>query len=239
MKERQFRQITWLRAILRFFEETVFTNPRVLHLEKEILAHYTRVMELVAENHVVRFEPGRVRHEHVTKDELREEQLLPLSRRGRKLARAYPELKPALKVPHKNASVDAMAAAAERIADALTPHLNILIKAKFARNCLTKLRRDGRALRAHADAVQEARTLLGRSNRELTQEFALAREAVNELDAELRTLDDFNSFAFKWNSANRIGARKGRPSNRRIAARERSAARRRAREDRDGGEARA
>jgi hypothetical protein len=233
MKQRQFRQLDWLRAIVRFLEETVFTNPRVLHLEKEILLHYARLGELVTENHSVdvRAQAVIVRGRYGTKDTLREQQLLPLSRRGRKLARGNPELLTALKVPHKNASVDEMAAAAERIADALTPHLNVLIKAKFPRNCLTILLRDARALREHADEVQAARTLLGRSNREVTEELALARQTVNELDAVLRTLDDYSSFAFKWENANRIRPRMGRPSKRRLAARERSAARNRARED--------
>ena len=231
MKERQWRQIVWLRAIVRFLNESILTNARVLHLKKEILAHYERVMELVSENGNAKFQPGRVRSRCVTKDGLREEQLLPLSRRGRKLARAHPELRAALKVPHKNASVDAIADAAERIADALTPHLNVLVKAQFPRSCLTALRRDARAMRANADAVQESRALLGRSNRELTEELSLTRETVNELDSELRTLDNYSSLEFNWNNAKRLGARKGRPSKRRLAARERSAVRRRARED--------
>lgn len=237
MKERQLRQVEWLSAIARLLRRTIFTNPRVQHLKDEVLAHYARVMELVSENRNAKHQPRIVRHSGGTKDELREEQLLPLSRRGRKLARVHPELVAALRVPHKNASVDKMADAAERIADALTPHLNVLIKARFPRNCLTALRRDARALRARADAVQESRKLLGHSNRELTAELSLARETVNELDAELRLLDDYSSLEFDWNYANRIGARKGRPSKRRLAARERSAVRRRARDDRGAGEA--
>lgn len=221
MKERQERQIEWLSAVVRFLEETIFTNARVLHLKIEILAHYARVMELYSENRNAKFQPTVVRGSYRTKDRLREEQLLVLARRGRKLVHEHPELKKALKVPHKNASVDEMADAAERIAGALKPHLDFLINARFPRNCLTALRRDARALRAQADAVRESRTLLGRSNRELTRELSLARQTVNELDSVLRTLDNYESIAFAWTFSNRVAARRGRPSKRRLAARER------------------
>jgi hypothetical protein len=230
MKERQQRQIETLKAIVWFFKAHRFTNARVLHLVKELLAHYARVTQLVEENRNAKREPIVViRGRYRTKDSLREDQMLPLSRRGRKIARGNPALLTALKVPHKNATVDQIVDAAERIAGALTPHLKVLVAAQFPRNCLTTLRRDARALRAHADKLQEARTLLGRSNRELTAELSLARETINELDAVLRTLEDYESFAFDWHFANRVPARKGRPSKRRLAARERSTARRRAR----------
>lgn len=231
MKERQLRQVETLKAIVRFLAQHRFTNARVLHLVKEVLAHYARVMQLVEENRNADYEGRVVRARFQSKDNLREVQLLPLSRRGRKIARGHPELLTALKVPHKNATVDQIVDAADRIADALTPHLNVLIKAQFPRNCLTTLRRDARALRAHADAAQESRTLLGRSNRELTEELSLARQTIDELDSVLRTLDDYSSFEFDWNLCNRVGARKGRPSKRRLAARERAARRLRAEEE--------
>jgi hypothetical protein len=167
----------------------------------------------------------------LTKDKLREEQLLPLSRRGRKLSRAYPELEVALKVPHKNASTSEIADAAERIADALTPHLSMLIEAKYPRNCLTVLRKDAEALRAHAEATEKSRGFLNRSNRELTEELSLARNTIDELDSVLQSLDDYESFAFDWNFVNRVGARMGRPSKRRLAARKRSAAKHGVRDD--------
>jgi hypothetical protein len=232
MRERQDRQIELLRAIVRFFKQHRFTNARVLHLMEELLAHYARVRQLVEENSSAKAAPIIVRRgAYLTKDRLREEQLLPLSRRGRKLARAHPELLTALKVPHKNAPVDEIVDAAERIAHALRPHLNVLIEAKFPRNCLAVLRRDARALRADAAGRQESRALLGRSNRALTEELSLARQTINELDAVLRTLDNYRSVATDWNICNRMGARLGRPSRRRLAARQRSAARLRAREE--------
>ena len=226
MKERNERQISTLAAIARLLRGTTFTNARVLHLKDEVLAHDARVTELANDNHRAKREPvvrrGRRR---LTKDAVREELLIPLSRRGRKLARAYPELTSALKVPHKNATVAEIAEAAERIADALTPHLNVLIEAKFPRNCLSALRQDARALRAHADAVADSRGLLARSNRELTAELSVARDTIDELDSVLRSLDDYESFSQVWKSVSRVGARMGRPSKRRLAARKRSAAR--------------
>jgi hypothetical protein len=232
MRERQYRQIEALRSIARFLEKFLFTNARVLHLKDEILGHYARVMELVDENWRAKGEPvARRGRRRLTKDELREQVLFPLSRRGRKLSRAYPELSSALKVPHKSATIAEIADAAERIADALTPHLSFLIKAKYPRNCLTALRQDARSLRAHAEAVVEARGLLNRSNRELTEELALARIAIDELDSVLRSLDNYSDYKLDWASRNRVGARMGRPSKRRLAARERSAAKRRTHDD--------
>jgi hypothetical protein len=205
----------------------------VLHLKDEVLAHDVRVTELAFEHRRAKAEPDVLRRgKRLTKDRLREEQLLPLSRRGRKLSRAYPELEFALKVPHKNAPVSEIADAAERIADALTPHLSMLIKAKYPRNCLTVLRRDAQALRAHAEATEKSRGFLNRSNRELTEELSLARKTIDELDAVLRSLDDFSSYKFRWNFVNRVGARMGRPSKRRLAARKRSAAKHGLRDDR-------
>jgi hypothetical protein len=197
-----------------------------MHLVKEVLAHDDRVKEIARENSAAKAEPILRRGRSLTKDDLRSKQILPLSRRGRKLARVFPELISALKVPHKNATVAEIADAAERIADALTPHLKVLIEAEYPRNCLAVLRRDARALREHHAAVQESRGLLGRSNRELTEELALARETINELDAVLRSLDDYESYRHEWQHCNRVGARMGRPSKRRLVARERSAARR-------------
>lgn len=233
MKERQTRQIRTLRELVVFLRTLHFTNARVLHLVAELFAHYERIVKLADENRDAKSEPIIVRRgRHLTKDRLREDQMLPLSRRGRKLARAHPALRPALRVPHKNAPVDRIVDAAERMAEALTPHLNVLIEARFPSNCLTVLRRDARALREHADAVQESRTLLGRSNRELTEELSLARQTIDELDLALRSLDNFASIATEWNTHKRVGPRKGRPSKRRLAARKRSAARLREREAR-------
>jgi hypothetical protein len=225
MKERVERQITTLWDIARYLRGITLTHARVLHLKNEILEHNDRVTKLASENRAAKAEPRVLRRgRRVTKDKLREEQLLPLSRRGRKLSRVYPELELALKVPHKNAPVSEIADAAERIADALTPHVSMLIEAKYPRNCLTTLRRDAQALRTHAEATEKSRGFLNRSNRELTEELALARNTIDELDSVLRSLDDYESFAFNWNFVNRVGARMGRPSKRRLAARKRSAA---------------
>jgi hypothetical protein len=232
MRERQERQGTTLRGIAIYLKGTQFTDPRVEHLKEEILAHDARVQELVDENRHAKSEPLiRRGKRQVTKKGLRENQLLPLSRRGRKLIRMYPELELALQVPHKNATIAQIVDAAERMADALTPHLSFLIKGKYPPNCLTVLRQDARALRDRAEAVQEARGLLNRSNRELTEELALARDTIDELDAVLRSLDDYSTYAFDWEWVNRVGARMGRPSKRRVAARERSAAKHGERDD--------
>ena len=226
--------MTTLADIARYLRGTTFDSPRVLHLKDEILAHNDRVRKLADENHGAKRDPQVMRRgRSLTKDKLREEQLLPLSRRGRKLSRVYPELELALKVPHKNAPISVIVDAAERIADALTPHLNMLINAKYPRNCLNTLRQDARALRAHAEATVASRALLGRSNRELTEELALARNTIDELDAVLRSLENYeSSYAFGWSSVNRVGARMGRPSKRRLAARERSAKKHGLREER-------
>jgi hypothetical protein len=232
MRERTERQIKTLGGIARFARKFSFTNERALHLKEEILAHYARAKELVDENQRAKLEPllrrgGR----HVTKKQLREFQLIPLSRRGRKLSRVYPELTLALQVPHKNATTVQVADAAERFADALEPHLKFLIAAKYPPNCLKTLRDDARTLRARAVSVQESRNLLNRSNRELREELALARSTIDELDAVLRSLKEFPLYEIDWNIVNRVGARMGRPSKRRLAARERSAAKRRQREE--------
>ena len=225
MRERNERQIITLSDVARVAQDITSTNARVLQLRSEILAHDARVSKLAAENRSARPDAKIVRRgRHLTKDKLREEQLLPLSRRGRKLSRAYPQLELALKVPHKNAPVSELADAAERIADALTPHLNMLIKAKFPRNCLSTLRKDARALRVQAEAADEARGVLNRSNRELAKELAAARETIDELDLALRSLDNDASFERRWRMASRVGARMGRPSKRRLAARKRLAA---------------
>ena len=228
MRERQGRQYEALHSIASHLRRTRFTNPRILYLKDELLAHDERVWELMAENARAKREPQlQVGRRRLTKDGLREKQLIPLSRRGRKLARVHPELTSALKVPHKNASVTELADAAERIADALTPHLQFLIEAKWPRNCLNTLRQDARALRAHADTVAESRELLGRSNRELTAELSAARQTLREFDSVLRSLDDYPSYKIGWESLTGVHARMGRPTKRRLAARERSAARHR------------
>ncbi|HEY2375595.1 MAG TPA: hypothetical protein VGH98_06430 [Gemmatimonadaceae bacterium] len=225
MKERVERQITTLSDIARYLRGITFTNARVLHLKDEILEHNDRVKKLANENRAAKAEPRVLRQgRRLTKDKLREEQLLPLSRRGRKLSRVYPALELTLKVPHKNASTSEIADAAERIADALTPHLSMLIEAKYPRNCLATLRRDAQALRVHAEATEKSRGLLNRSNRELTEELSAARITIDELDVVLRSLDDFASYKIDWSFVNRVVARMGRPSKRRLAARKRSAA---------------
>ena len=223
-----------LADIARYLRRITFDSPRALHLKDEILAHNDRVRELADENQDAKGDRSVVRRRTgLTKDKLREEQLLPLSRRGRKLSRMYPELELALNVPHKNASVAEIAEAADRIADALTPHLKMLINAKYPRNCLKTLRRDAQALRDHAEATAASRALLGRSNRELTAELALARNTIDELDAVLRSLDNNETYAIGWSVVNRVGARMGRPSKRRLAARERSAKKHGLREGRE------
>ena len=233
MRERHLRQIETLKAIARFLRENVFTNARVLHLKDELLALCARVLELAGENNKAKSKGRSLRRTpRITKATFREQQLLPLSRRGRKLARDFPELRPALKVPHKNASVAANADAADRMADALTPHLKFLIKGGYARNCLKALRRDARALREQAETVRASRGMLGQSNRKLTRELAGARDSISELDSLLRSLDNYSKYRIEWEICNRVKERMGRPSKRRLAARERSRARSKAREDR-------
>ena len=226
MRERNERQMATLSNVSTYLRATTFTDVRVLHLKDEILTHNDRVTELATENRSAKVDRRVMRRgKHLTKDRLREDQLLPLSRRGRKLSREHPELEFALKVPHKNAPVSEIADAADRIADALTPHLNMLVRAKYPRNCLTTLRRDAQALRERAETMEQSRGLLNRSNRELAEELAMARETIDELDAVLRSLDNFSTYEGGWNTVNRVGARMGRPSKRRLAARKRSAAR--------------
>jgi len=231
MRERTERQIQTLDGMARYLDRTQFTNARVLHLKAEVLTHHARVMELAEENRAAKHMP-EIRRRDLTKDGFRAKKLLPLSRRGRKLARLYPELEVALLVPHKNATAAQIADAAERIADALTPHLKMLIKAKYPRNCLKALREDARALRAHADAVVASRGRLNRSNRELTEELSVARATINELDSVLRSLDNYESYKAAWESWNHVRARMGRPSKRRLAARKRAAAKQGLHEDR-------
>lgn len=227
MKERQLRQGETLRQLAKTVAPIDFKDARANHLKEELLAHNDRVTTLTAENRRAKIEE-HVQHrgKSLTKEAFRAKQLLPLSRRGRRLARVHPELISALKVPHKNASITEIVDAAERIADALTPHLHTLIEAKYSRNCLEELRADGRTLRAHAEAVEASKGLLNQSNRALTEELAMARETINELDAVLRTLDNYPSFRTKWERAKHVGARMGRPTKRRLAARKRSANRR-------------
>ena len=232
MREYQLRQIRTLSDIAIYLKKTKFTNKRVLRLKKEILAHNDRVTALARENGTAASAPKVVRlAKHGTKHNLREDQMLPLSRRGRKLARTHPALVEALRVPHKNASVAEIADAAERMADALRPYLPFLIGGGYPRTCLIKLRRDARALRKNVEAGVESRQIVGRTNRELTKELSLARDTIRELDAVMRSLDDYPKYKFSWTYWNRIGPRLGRPSKRRVAARERAAVRARARED--------
>lgn len=232
MREYQLRQIRTLSDIAIYLKKTKFTNKRVLRLKKEILAHNDRVTALARENGAAALAPEVVHlTKHGTKHNLREDQMLPLSRRGRKLARRDPELLEALKVPHKNASVAAIADAAERMADALRPYLPFLIRGGYPRTCLNRLRRDARALRQHVEMGVQWRQIVGRTNRELTKELSLARDTIRELDAVMRSLDDFPKYKFDWMHWNRIGPRMGRPSKRRLAARERAAVSARARAD--------
>ena len=226
MKERQSRQGETLGGIAGYLARTDFTDPRVLHLKAEILQHNGRVKVLIGENLSAKREPTvRLGRRRLTKDGLRETQLIPLARRGRKLAIVHPELGSALKVPHKHASIFDIADAAERFADALTPHLDVLIDAKFPRTCLEDLRRDGRTLRDQAEAAEAARRLLNRSNRALTEELALARHTIDELDAVLRSLPNYAQYQRLWEVHNRMHGRLGRPTKRRLAARKRAAAR--------------
>lgn len=218
--------------IATFVRPIDFEDARARHLKEELLAHYARAVELASENGRAKREPREKRgYRRITKDELREKRLLPLSRRGRKLARMYPELTAALRVPHKNAPIAEIADAAERMADALTPYLGLLIQAKYPRNCLTTLRKDARALRAQTEAIEASRVLLNRSNRELTEELSLARDTIKEFDSVLRSLENYSEYKTEWDVCKRVGARMGRPTKRRLAARERSARRRLSRDD--------
>lgn len=131
----------------------------------------------------------------------------------------------------RDATIVETAEAAERMADALTPHLTFFIAAKYPRNCRDTLRRDARTLIAETEAAEAARTLLSRSNRELARELALARTTIKQLDLVLRKMEIFPDFEVVWNRAIRAIARQGRPTKRRVEARKRAAARKRARDD--------
>jgi len=229
MRERNQRQIRTLNNVARAVRDIPLADARARHLREEVLEHQRRVEELEGQNHAAKLEPQYKRgYRRVTKDALREDQMKPLSQRGRKLTREHPELIAPLKVPHKHATTAEIAEAADRMAEALTPHLKFLIAAKYPRNCLDVLRRDARELLAQAEAAEKARSLLSRSNRELTEELALARITINELDLVLRKLKNFPDFEAVWNHARRVSARQGRPTKRRMAARQRAAERRRA-----------
>lgn len=232
MRERDERQTNTLKAIAHNVRQTDFTNARARSLKKEILAHEERVLKLTEKNREAKFVSGlRRRGPKFTKHSFREKHLIPLSRNGRKIARDHPELASALKVPHKNASVAEVADAADRMADALTPYQNLLIKAGYKRGYLKTLRKEAGVLRERAENAMEARSLLRRSNRELTDALSRARDTIDELDSVLRSLDNYSDYKIRWEIANRVGARMGRPSKRRLAAQERSAARAKARDD--------
>jgi len=156
--------------------------------------------------------------------DLRRKQMIPIAR-GAKVHFAHDgTVLAALRVPHANADVDALVAAAKRMIDALRPFERDLVTQGFAPGFLDRLAADAEELKqldARARDGQRRRSL---ATRALGEHFRELRGVVQAIEAHVVALADrYPELAAAWQSQRPIGKRLGRPTPRKVAARKKRA----------------
>ena len=122
------------------------------------------------------------------KDDLREELLLPLSRKARLLFKHDPELVAALRVPPKRARPAIHAEAALTMAKRLRPYIAFCHAEGFPRGFYAQLRSEGKALRDMARNRNTTRAGSAPATREFRRALREARELLPVIEGELRRL---------------------------------------------------
>jgi len=206
----QIRKIDTLRTSLQLLDQySAQLTPEIRAIQENQRQLLERI-ESLRHDQALRFEPGT--HRRVRADALRTE-MLKLVGSVRRHFETAPEVRSALRVPHKRASIDTVVRSAESMCDALDSH------AEFLRSENVDLRRlDRIRQRAHEIIALTHRLETATPKRQLaTSELpGLLKRAMANKDSISRLVVELPDFPIqRWHHAARVPKRSGRPKRRR------------------------
>jgi hypothetical protein len=212
MDNRQTRTVLAFSNALSFFNSyPVKPEPRLLTgMCSSLRGSIERLQELQSEQMAARLAMnGSV---EVRRRKLRREQMIPLVRIAKPLLKFAPGAESALRVPHARADAQTVAAAALRMADALTPHAKLLAAAGYSKEYLRDLRKEARALALTARTTEHARKRRSEVTATITDEFKKGMKTLMVIEGIV-----FREFAASpaiqrfWRNRRKVSARMGRP----------------------------
>jgi hypothetical protein len=217
MKNVQLRQWQRLQAIQLFFQRHAFKDARLRSVRLEVDELLIRIRELQVRQHSRGASLSRDGFAIRTlTEELREDHLLPIARRGKSLVRNQPKREEMLRVPHKKAHSTVMAAHATALAAWLKPFERTFVAAGFEKNFLARLR-------AATKALVRRSKVTGTAQRERSQATAALGAALQRGNVLKDAIDGLLQPHFRkdpdlrdhWESAKRLSKRAGRPKKKR------------------------
>jgi hypothetical protein len=212
MNQRQLRRYEQLNGI------TAFLTQHAAALGPELAASRRRLRALIADIDAIEVRDVNgsalyaLRIAATARLTLRTKHLLPLSRQARRAFRGDPLVLDRVRVPHKHASSDEIAAAGAAMLEALEPfraHLDA-VHVDVARLDRLRAALDRfDALRERTAGAAPARRTAGR---ELQDTLARARADIVAIDATIRA--DHPELVEQWSTVMRMPKRRGRPPRR-------------------------
>jgi hypothetical protein len=216
MKERQVRELNRFRRVVQYANAQLSEEPRFDALRAQLAACVARVEVLREEQAAAtRMLPRDAVEIRPLRVALREHHMIPIARAGRRLMESAPGAERAFRVPKKRASMEALLAAAERLAAYAQKHARRFIRSGFAKDFVERLRAATVALRERTRNTGEERRLRAAATAALRRELPKGHKIIAIMDALLsERLRQDAQFATMWRRESRMEGRIGRPKRR-------------------------
>jgi hypothetical protein len=155
------------------------------------------------------------RGSELRRNQIRRERMMPLVRIAKPLLAFAPGADAALRVPHARADTLTVAAAALRMADALTPHAKLLKAAGYDKDFLKAFRHEARELALVARNSERARHRRSDATAAIAAEFKKAMKTLTVIEGILMAQYARQpGMQAEWRNRRRVSARLGRPPER-------------------------
>jgi hypothetical protein len=215
MEKRQERTVHAFESVLLFLERhPVVPEPPLLgRMRKSLRASIDRIARLgVQQNTASQLRGNKVDHHRKA---LRRDRMMPLVRIARPLLRFAPGADRVLRVPHARADAVTVANAAIQMAKALKPHRRLLASAGYSPTFLAEFQHEALELGLAAKRAAVARQTQSKVTRDMAREFKKAMQTVTIIEGlVLLHLGSDKSSMRYWKQRRRVGARIGRPPQR-------------------------
>ena len=215
MEKRQQRTITAFENILGYLEKhPIQPEPPLLSgMKKSLRASIDRIRQLGSTQHTaMTLDGGHVDHRRTR---LRRDHLIPLVRTVKPLLHFEPGGESVMKVPHARADALTVAQSALAMAKLLKPKGKLMAAAGYSATYLSELQHEARELALAAKQTVAARQTRAKATFDIAVEFRKASKAVTVIDGfVLRHLGRDESAVRFWKNSRRVGARHGRPPQR-------------------------
>ena len=187
--------------------------PLLAGMKKSLRASIERIHKLGStQMSAMMLQGGKVEHRRT---QLRRKHLIPLVRTLKPHLKFAAGVEKVLKVPHARADALTVAQSALAMAALLKGHRKLMASAGYSATYLTELQAEARGLALAAKQTAAARQLRAKATNDIALEIKKGMRTVTSIEGMvLRHLGGNKSAVEFWKQRRRVGARIGRPSQR-------------------------